>query len=75
MQSVELTQEQWTAIERLRHEDVNRLRLTYHGDPSMTTVIDQIECRARTSKKLASTLSTYPLFIFQIGRASCRERV
>lgn len=64
MQSVELTQEQWAAIERLRHEDVNRLRLTHHGDPSMTTVIDQIECRARTSKKLASTLSTHPLFIF-----------
>lgn len=64
MQSVELTQEQWAALERLRHEDVNRLRLTHHGDPSMTRVIDQIECRARTSKKLASTLSSHPLFIF-----------
>ncbi|MDE5954098.1 MAG: hypothetical protein K2G72_05395, partial [Duncaniella sp.] len=37
-------------------EDFNRLRLKYHGNPSMMDEILQRECRYKTSAKLPETL-------------------
>jgi len=59
-----LTPEQWEAVETLHNADVNRLRLSHHGDRAMDSVITQIDCRQRASKKLGNTLKLAPKFMF-----------
>ncbi len=59
-----LTDEEWNFVEQHRNDDTNRLRLSAHGNLAMTRVIDQIECRRRAEKKLATTLNKAPRFIF-----------
>lgn len=59
-----LTEEQWQNIENFADEDPMRLRLAHHGNVAMAAVIDQIECRQKTRKKLSETLASAPRFYF-----------
>lgn len=59
-----LSNELWDKINKLSGEDTMRLRLAHHGDESMSVVIDQIECRQRTKKKLAEMHNKAPRFFF-----------
>ena len=64
MSAANLTDEQWKMVDKLIDKDVNSLRLAHHGNAAMVAVIDQIECRQRTRKKLCRTLERIPEFLF-----------
>lgn len=59
-----LTDLQWEKVLLMKTEEVNTLRLKFHGKDAMTAVIDQIDCRQRTAKKLAHTLGQANRFFF-----------
>lgn len=64
MENINLTDTQWDEVQRLALEDVNRLRLANRGIAGFSDVIDQIECRQRTTRKLHETLLAAPRFRF-----------
>lgn len=56
--------EYWQWIVLHADDDVNRLRLSCHGDNIKMDAINQIDCRQRTHKKLHETLQRIEKFIF-----------
>lgn len=54
----------WGFVTEHLHDDVNTLRLRYHGDDVLSKAITQIACRQRFGKKLAETLDACPRLIF-----------
>lgn len=62
----------WGFVTEHLHDDVNTLRLRYHGDDVQSKAITQIACRQRFGKKLAETLTACPRLIF--GNELCGEQ-
>lgn len=56
--------ETWLWIAENHNADVDRLRLSAHGDEDKMFAITQIDCRRRTRRKLGATLAHVPRFIF-----------
>lgn len=54
----------WGFVTEHLHDDVNTLRLRYHGDDALSKAITQISCRQRFGKKLVGTLDACPRLIF-----------
>lgn len=54
----------WLWIAENKTADADKLRLSFYGDADKQFAITQIDCRNRTRRKLAETLSLAPEFIF-----------
>lgn len=54
----------WLWIAENKNADADKLRLSAYGDDDKLFAIMQIDCRNRTRRKLAETLSLAPEFIF-----------
>ncbi len=54
----------WLWIAENKNADADKLRLSAYGDDDKLFAITQIDCRNRTRRKLAETLSLAPEFIF-----------
>lgn len=54
----------WQLVKDNIAADVNRLRLSHHGDKEWEEAILQIDCQQRVANKLTSTLNRFPEFEF-----------